>query len=245
MEQIELTVEARTLKGSGPSCRMRKKGIIPAVIYGEGDKSQVVQLERKDFDRILRHHESTSAIYHLQVMEGGKKKNEYMALLKDTQYNPVSDMVQHLDFMHISMDKEIAIKVPIILKGTAVGLKKEGATLEHMIREIEVICLPKNIPSHIDVDVTLVDTHVSIHVRDLTLPEGVRTKMDPGASIVALVFADREVEAAAADGEAKPELEVIKEKPKDAAAAGAAPVAGAKPAAGAKAAPAAKPEAKK
>ena len=85
MEQIELTVEARTLKGSGPACRMRKQGIIPAVIYGEGDKSQVVQLSRNDFDRILRHHETTSAIYHLQVMAGGKLQKEYMALLKETQ----------------------------------------------------------------------------------------------------------------------------------------------------------------
>ncbi len=244
MEQIELTVEVRNLKGSSSACRMRKQGIIPAVIYGEGDKSQVVQLSRNDFERILRHHETTSAIYHLQVMEGGKKQKEYMALLKETQYNPVTDVVQHLDFMHISMDKEIAIKVPILLKGMAVGLKKEGSTLEHLIREIEIICLPKNIPSHIDVDVTLVDTHVSIHVRDLVLGAGIRTKMDPGASIVALVFADREVEAVAADGAAKPELEVTKEKPKDAAAA--APAAGAKAApAGAKAAPAAKPEAKK
>ncbi len=244
MEQIELTLETRNVTGSGRMSRMRKQGVIPAVIYGEGDKPVNVQLARKDFERVLRHHETTSAIYHLSIMEGGKKQKDVTALLKETQHNPVSDMVAHLDFMRISMDKEIAIKVPVILKGEAIGLKKEGSTLEHMLRELEVICLPKNIPAHLEVDITNVDTHVSIHVSDLHLPQGVRTKMDPGATIVALVFSNREVEAAAtADAAAKPELEVIKEKPKD-AAAGAAP-AGAKPASGAKAAPAAKPEAKK
>jgi large subunit ribosomal protein L25 len=238
MEQIELTVEARNVKGSGPSCRLRKKGIVPAVIYGEGGAAQSVQLARKDFERIVRHYETSSAIYHLQVMDAGKKQGDLMAMLKDTQHDPVSDMVAHLDFLRISMDKEISIKIPIILKGTAIGLKKEGATLEHMIRELEVICLPKDIPTHLDVDVTNVDTHVSIHVKDLALPQGVRTKMDMGATVVTLVFATREVEAAAATdaAAAAPELEVIKEKPKDAEAA---------PAAGAKAAPAAKPEAKK
>ena len=243
MEQIELTVEARTIKGSGAVSRMRRNGVIPAIIYGEGKTPQTVQLAEKDFDRIVRQHEASSAIYHIQVLEAGKKQNDLTALLKDTQYDPVSDRVAHLDFMHISMDKEIAIKVPVVLKGTAVGLKKEGSTLEHMIRELEIICLPKDIPSQINVDVTNVDTHTSIHVRDIALGTGVRTKMDQDATIVALVFSNREVEAAAAEGAPAPELEVTKEKPKDPAAAGAAaaPAAGAKPAA----APAAKPEAKK
>lgn len=228
MEQIELNVETRTTKGSGPVSRMRRNGIIPAVIYGEGKTPESVQLAEKDFDRVVRHHEASSAIYHIQVLEGGKKQHELTALLKDTQYDPVSDRVSHLDFMHISMDKEISIKVPLTLKGTAIGLKKEGATLEHMMRELEVICLPKDIPARIDVDVTHVDTHVSIHVRDLPLGAGVRTKMDPEATVVALVFANREVEAAA-EGAPAPELEVTKEKPKEPAEAAAPAAAAAKP----------------
>ncbi len=246
MEQIELTLQTRNIKGSGAVSRMRRQGILPAIIYGEGAQPQNVLLAEKDFAHIVRHYEASSAIYHLQVMDEGKKQGEYMALLKDTQYDPVSDRVMHLDFMRISMDKEISIKVPIILKGTAIGLKKEGATLEHLIRELEIVCLPKNIPHNIEVDVSKVDTHVSIHVKDLALAQGVRTKMDPDAAVVTMVFATREVDAAAAtDAAAAPELEVTKEKPKDPAAA--APAAGAKaaPAAGAKAAPAAKPEAKK
>jgi large subunit ribosomal protein L25 len=241
MEQIELNVEIRTIKGSGAVSRMRRNGMIPAIIYGEGTTPQTVQLAEKDFDRVVRHYEASSAIYHVQVLDAGKKQQELLALLKDTQYDPVSDRVTHLDFMHISMDKEIAIKVPVVLKGTAIGLKKEGSTLEHMIRELEIICLPKNIPARIEVDVTKVDNHTSIHVRDLALGTAVRTKMDPDATIVALVFSNREVEAAAAEGAPTAEVEVTKEKPKDAAAgATAAPAAGAKAAA-----PAAKPEAKK
>jgi len=107
MEQIELNVEIRTTKGSGAVSRMRRNGTIPAIIYGEGNTPEAVQLAEKDFDRVLRQHEASSAIYHIQVLDAGKKQHDLTALLKDTQYDPVSDRVTHLDFMHISMDKEI------------------------------------------------------------------------------------------------------------------------------------------
>jgi large subunit ribosomal protein L25 len=243
MKQIELSVQIRNGQGSQKAKILREKGILPAIVYGEDQKPSSVQVLKRDFDRVLRQTAGETGIYHLQVMAGDKKESELLALLKDTQYDPVSDQVTHLDFLRISMDKEISIKVPIVLKGTAIGLKKPGATLEFMLRELEVQCLPKNIPQHIEIDVTNLDTHQSVHVGDVKLADSVKTKMDPGAAIVAVVFSTREAEptAAGAEADAKTEPEVTKEKPKD-AAAGAAPAAGAKaaPAAGAKAAPAAK-----
>lgn len=234
MKQIELCVQTRNETGSQKAKQLRFNGIIPAVVYGEDQKPSSVQVLKRDFDRVMRQTAGEAGIYHLQVMAGDKKEGELIALLKATQYNPVSDQVTHLDFLRISMNKEISIKVLIVLKGTAIGLKKPGATLEHMLRELEVQCLPKDIPQNIEIDVTTLDTHQSIHVGDVKLGEGVKTKMDPGAAIVAVVFSTREAEPTAEDAvDAKVEPEVTKEKPKDAAA-------GAAPATGAKAAPAAK-----
>ncbi len=231
MKQIELSVQTRTQTGSARANRLREKGIIPAVVYGEGKKATIVQVLKRDFERILRQTAGESGIYHLQVMTGEKKEAELMALLKDTQYDPVSDKVVHLDFLHISMDKEISTKVPVILKGTAVGLKKPGATLEHMLRELEVVCLPKDIPQCIEINVDSLDVHQSVHVADLHLAEGVRAKADGAIAIVSIVYSSREAEPAVAGADdVKKEPEVLKEKPKDASA----PAAGAKAAGGKK-----------
>jgi large subunit ribosomal protein L25 len=237
MEQIKLELQVRESKGSQKMKLLRKADIIPAVVYGGGETGANVQVPRNVFERILRQHAGESVLFNVQLMQGGKAVADFPAVIKDQQYDPVSDRVVHLDFLRISLDKELAIKVPVVLKGAAVGLKKPGATLEHLLRELEVVCLPKDIPSHIEIDITDLDIHHSIHVNDLKLAEGVRTKVDPEAVIVTMVYATRELETPKAEeGAAAPELEVIKEKPKDAAAAsGAAPAAGgAKPAAEAK-----------
>lgn len=236
MEQIQLEIQKREKIGSSGVKVIRDKGFIPGVIYGGDKKPLAIQIARKDFDRVMRQHEGESVLFSVQVTEGGKKIEEITALLKDLQHHPVKDIVDHLDFLRVSMDKEITVRAPIVIKGEAIGLKKPGATLEIGMREIEVICLPKDIPNHIAIDVTSLDTHHAIHVSDLALPAGVKTKVDPGAVVVAVVFtAQEEAAPAAAEGEAaaKAEPEVIKEKPKDdkAPAAGAA---AAKPEAGAK-----------
>ncbi len=236
MEQIKFDVQVRSQLGSQKMKDLRKQGLIPAVVYG-GDVQPInVQVARTNFERIMRSHEGESVIFHIHVKDGDKDVVDFPALMKDLQRDPVSDVVTHLDLQRISLDKEIAIRIPIIAKGEAVGLKKPGATLEHLMRELEVICLPKNIPNNIEVDVSKLDIHDSVHLSDIKLPEGVRTKVDPSAVIVAVVFATRELEAQPAEA-APAELEVIKEKPKEekAAEGGAAAGAGAaKPAAGAK-----------
>ena len=238
MEQIKLELQCRKEAGSGEVKVLRRAGYIPGVVYGGVNKPVSIKLMRKDFDRIMRHHQGESILFQIDILDNGKKVEECIALTKETYFNPVSDFIDHIDFQRISMDKEISFRVAILVKGEAIGLKKPGATLEHGLRELEVICLPKDIPQHIEIDVTHLDTHHAIHVSDLALPKGVRTKMDPGAVVVAVVFSSREeVPAAGAEAES-PTLEVIKEKPKDAAADA---VAGAKPAASGAAKPAAAP----
>ncbi len=235
MEQIKLELQVRKQTGSGAVSRLRLKGAIPGIVYGGEDAPLPVQVRQADFERIMRAHAGESILFAVSLVDDGKKLKDFIALVKDTQYNPVSDFTDHLDFQRVSMDKEIAIRVPITLKGEAVGMKKPGATLEHLLREIEVICLPKDLPNHIEVDVTNLDALDSVHVSELKLGVGVRTKADPGTVVVAVVFAMREdTPLAAAEGEAAAatEPEVLKEKPKDEKAAEGA--AAAKPAAGAK-----------
>ena len=242
MEQIKLELQVRKQTGSGAVNRLRIAGAIPGIVYGGEEAALPVQVRKSDFERVMREHAGESILFAVSLVEEGKKLKDFIALVKATQYNPVSDFTDHLDFQRVSMDKEIAIRVPVTLKGEAIGLKKPGATLEHLLREIEVICLPKDIPSHIEVDVTNLDTLDAVHVSELKLGPGVRTKADPTTVVVAVVFAMREdTPIAAAEGEeAKVEPEVLKEKPKEEKAADGA--AAAKPAAGAKPAVGAKPE---
>lgn len=233
MEQIKLELQVRKQTGSGAVNRLRGQGAIPGVVYGGDETPLPVQVRKADFERIMREHAGESILFAVSLLEGEKKVKDFIALVKDTQYNPVSDLADHLDFQRVSMDKEIAIRVPVTLKGEAVGLKKPGATLEHLLREIEVICLPKDIPSHIEVDVSGLDALDAVHVSELKLGAGVRTKADPTTVVVAVGFAMREdAPLAAAEGEAaKAEPEVLKEKPKEEKAAEGA--AAAKPDAGA------------
>ena len=235
MEQIKLELQVRKQTGSGAVNRLRLQGAIPGVVYGGDEGALPVQVRKSDFERIMREHAGESILFSVSLVEEGKKLKDFIALVKDTQYNPVSDFTDHLDFQRVSMDQEIAIRVPIILKGEAIGLKKTGATLEHLVREIEVICLPKDIPSHIEVDVTNMDALDSVHVSELKLGAGVRTKADPTTVVVSISFAMREdAPLTAAEGEAAAtEPEVLKEKPKEEKAGEAAPAAGAKPEAGA------------
>jgi large subunit ribosomal protein L25 len=217
MEQISLDVQLRKELGSSRVRRLRRANI-PAVVYGGGSKPTVIQADRKAYDRIHRQHMGESLIYHLNVVDEGKKVADFPAIIKDIQRHPVTEEVIHLDFSRISLDKEIEIKIKIITRGEAIGVKRDGGTIDHLLRELDVICLPTNIPHHIEVDISNLGIHDSIHVKDLALPKGVRTKHDPESVAITVAGSMREEaavpvaeEAASAAGEP----EVLKEKKKE------------------------------
>ncbi len=133
----------------------------------------------------------------------------------------------HVDFNRISLDKEIEINVKVLIKGEAIGVKRDGGTLDHTMWELDIVCLPTNIPHHVEVDISNLGIHDAIHVKDIVLPAGVRTKHDPESVVVTVVGSMRE-EAGAAEGEVAAganEVEVLKEKKKE---EGDAPAAGKK-----------------
>jgi large subunit ribosomal protein L25 len=228
MEQINFDVQIRTKTGSARARQVRRSNLIPGIIYGGNSKPTTIQADRKAYDRIYRQHAGESLIYHLNLVDDGKKVSDFPAVIKDIQLHPVTDEVIHIDFNRISLDKEIEIKVKIITKGDAVGVKRDGGTLEHLMWELDIVCLPTNIPHHLEADVTNLGVHDSIYVKDLVLPAGVRTKHDQESVVVTVAGSMREELAApVVEGEAAAaglEPEVLKEKKKE---EGAEPAAGA------------------
>jgi len=219
MEQINLDVQLRKNSGSAHSKKIRRANLIPAVIYGGDAKPTNIQADRKVYDRIYRQHAGESLIFHLNVLDEGQKVADFPAIVKAVQMHPVSEEIIHLDFSRISLDKEIEIKVKIVTKGEAIGVKRDNGTLDHLLWELDIVCLPTNIPHHIEVDITNLGIHDAIHVKELNLPAGVRTKHDPESVVVMVAGSMREEAATPIDAEAAAataaEPEVLKEKKKE------------------------------
>ena len=234
MEQVNFDVQVRRSTGSAKARQVRRTNLIPGIVYGGKEKPTIIQADRKAYDRIYRQHVGESLIYHLNVMDDGKKVSYFPAIIKDIQLHPVTDEIIHIDFNRISLDQEIEIKVKILPKGEAVGVKRDGGTLEHLMWELEVICLPTNIPHHLEADVTNLGVHDSVFVKDLVLPAGVRTKQDPESVVITVAGSMRE-EVAVPAGEAEAaagagaEPEVLKEKKKEEGAEAAAGASAKKP----------------
>lgn len=215
---LDLSVSKRERTGTGAMGRLRKQGSIPAILYGRTHASTTLQVDGKTFTKIVEHSASDNILVTLKI-EGEAK--EQLALVQEVQHDHLKGGILHIDFHAIAADEEIHAEVPVELVGEPAGIK-QGGVLEYIHHNLEVRCLPKNLPDKLPVDVSHLNLNDAVHVRDIPLPEGVRTRMD-GDVVIAMV--------------AEPKVEAEPEPA--AAAAAAAPAAGAAaPAAGA-AAPAA------
>lgn len=183
MEQKTLVAEAREELKKGPAKRLRKRGKIPAIMYGHSGSSPITIDEhefRTAFKRV-----SENTIIQLKV-----KKKTYDVLVKDFQEDILSGKIVHIDFFEIEKGKELRTNVPVQLFGTAEGAK-EGGILEHLMHEIEVVCLPQDIPEKIEIDIAPLEIGSSIHVSDIEPPEGVRFLASP-EQVITQVTALRE-----------------------------------------------------
>ena len=200
--------------------RVRVSGKIPAVVYGAGQDSVAVSVDPKVITKILHSDSGHNTIFDLDVTGVSVVK----AMIVDWQHEPVKGALLHIDLKRIAMDKRITVSVPIQLIGVPVGVKSQGGILEHVLREVEVECLPGDIPSHLDVDVSALEINSSIHVSDLPHSGSLKFLDDDGLT-VAHVSAIREevVEPEAVDAAATPaEPEVAKKGKGDAEAVPAA-----------------------
>jgi large subunit ribosomal protein L25 len=206
--------------------RVRVSGKIPAVVYGAGKDAIAVTVDPKAITKILHSESGHNTIFDLDVTGNGTAK----VMIVDWQYEPIKSSLLHIDLKRIAMDKVMRVHVPIQLIGTAVGVRNQGGILEHVLREVEIECLPADIPSHLDVDVSNLELFGSIHVSDLPHSGSIKFLGDEGATVAHVTAIKEEVvetpDATAAAAPAEPE--VAKKGKQDAEAAPAAADAGKK-----------------
>jgi large subunit ribosomal protein L25 len=214
MAQNTLFVTKRNGVGKGAARKIRREGFIPAVLYGRAMQPISLTVNPIDLKKALSTEAGENTLLELHVKSDGEEITK-IALLRDVQYDNLTSRPMHFDFQEILMKELITVKVPVDIVGKAPGIQ-EGGILEEILREIEVECLPTSIPNVIEIDVSQLGIGDSIHIGDLTLPEGVTILHDPDETIITILSPVMEevkpaAEAAApvegAEGEAKPEAE--------------------------------------
>ena len=217
--KIEVTATSRKAQGTGASRRLRKSGRVPGIVYGEGEPT-LIEIDHNNLFHALR-----KEAFHASVLTLDLDGNKGQVLLRDFTMHPFRQQVQHIDFQRVSKDKKIHMKVPLhfINADIAPGVKENGGIVSHVMNDLNITCLPADLPEFIQVDLAHLAMGHSIHVSDLQLPKGIAVAGHGhvGDAVVATVQIPRgavEAEAAAAAAEA-------------AKVAAAAPVAEAKPAA--------------
>lgn len=214
---MEAVLEAtkRETRGKNAARRVRAEGKIPAVVYG-GKGSEAVAVDPKTLLRILHSESGLNTLIALKLDGEGDTR----VLVRDYQVDPITQKPLHVDFYRIAMDKKLLVTVPVQLKGEAKGVKQQGGILDFVHREIEVECLPGDIPEHIDIDVSELLMNQGIRVRDLPASDKWKPMSEPDMMIVHVVAPKAEVveepaAAAAAPGAAPAEPEVIKKGKKE------------------------------
>ncbi len=203
-----LKAMVREATGSGEVGRLRRQGIIPGVLYGSKNDPANLQFLRNEVETLLNHAIGENLLIKLEVKESGSST----ALIQEIQHHPVSGDILHLDLLAVSMDEEITTEVMVEPAGDAIGVKTQGGLLEQNMRQIEVSCLPSDLPEVIRADVSELAVGDSIHIGDIKLPEGVVATQDPQLSVFQ-VLAPRVETAAEDESEQQPtEPVAIKEK---------------------------------
>jgi large subunit ribosomal protein L25 len=210
LETNKLEAQARKPGTKNEARRVRRDGKIPAVVYGAGKDSLPISVDPRVVTRILNSETGHNTIFDL-ALNGENTK----AMIVDWQYEPIKGRLLHIDLKRIALDKVLRVSVPIFLKGEAAGVKQEGGILEQMLREVEIECLPADIPSHIDVDVSHLTFGKVLRVSDLPHSEKLKFLTDSNQPVAHVTSVKEEVvvtpEAAAAEAGAAPvEPEVIK-----------------------------------
>ncbi len=220
MEMRELTIKKRDGIGKGPAKRLRRSGQVPAILYG-GASPVNIAVAPKDILRLIHGREGSTQLFRVSF-EGAEDGT--MVIIRDMQFDPVSEDLIHVDLQEVAMDRAIQVSVAIHHVGESVGVRDTLGILEMVLREVRVSCLPGNIPQFLEADVTNLAIHDVLTVKDLKVPEGVRILNDPNQAVVTVAppAAEEVAAAVAAPAEAAPaEPEVLTErKPKEEAAEG-------------------------
>jgi large subunit ribosomal protein L25 len=210
LEQNILEAQPREAGTKNLARRVRKEGKIPAVVYGAGKESLPITVDPRHVQRILNSETGHNTIFDLALSGGESIK----AMIVDWQYEPIKGKLLHIDLKRIALDKVLKVNVPIILVGESAGVKLEGGIMEQMLREVEIECLPGDIPSHIDADVSHLTFGKVLRVSELPHSEKIKFITDPNQPVAHVTAVKEEVvatpDAAAAEAATPSEPEVIK-----------------------------------
>lgn len=210
MEQLILEVEKRTEIGKTKVNALRQQGFIPAVVYSEGKEAVSLKFSRGQFLKMIHQHQVENAVITLQIKDDDKKDGR-SCIIKELQHDPVKGDILHVDFNEISLNKALNVEVAVVTRGESTGVKNEGGVLEHVMWEIELECLPMDIPKHIDVDISALKVGDSIKIKDIAFPPNVKVLNDPDSIVLHVASPMKEVEPSE-EGAQSAEPEVIKEK---------------------------------
>lgn len=210
MAAASLNASVRTETGKGAARKIRQNGNIPAVIYGHSREPQSLMMNARETDRLLQRITPGATVIELNI--DGKVAR---TLIREIQRHPFKRSIVHIDFQELVAGETVTVRCPIVYVGTPEGVRLEGGILDQILHELTIEADPSNIPNHIDVDVSGVRLGKSLHVSDLTMPEGIKVLDDPGSTVCVVAASKAGVEATPAEGSAaEPEL-IRKVKPDD------------------------------
>jgi large subunit ribosomal protein L25 len=208
MENVILKAEVRKEAGKASAKSLRKQDTIPAVVYKGGKDALKLQFAIKDLEQVLHTKAGENVIVTLKISGGEGKTKDKTVVIKEVQREPIKNRILHVDFNEISLTEMLKVNVPLAARGDPVGVKADGGTLEHVLWELQVECLPADIPEKIDVDVSILKIGDAIIVKNIAAPEGVRVLNDP--ELIAMIVKPPKIEVpkeeAAAEAPAEPEL---------------------------------------
>ncbi len=207
MEALVLKAQPREVTGRRPVRRLRRTGLIPAVLYGPGIEPRNLQLRALDVERVLRHG-GTTQLVDLEI-EG--ESQPVKVLIRELQRHPVRRSLLHVDLVQVSLREKLEVEVPLVLVGESPAVAAGVGTASQVLDTVAVRCLPTDIPAQIEVDLSLLtEEHDVIRAEDLTLPERVELAEEPDAAVVILEYAapeeEEEEEVEAAEEGAEPEV---------------------------------------
>ena len=220
MASIKLKAEVREERGTRAARKLRRQGWAPAVVYGDGQESIPLKISAKELHKALHRGGGEHAILELYI-EGGNlpKPLKKTVIVKEVQHDYLKDFILHVDFTVISLKEKLVVKVPVVETGEAVGVHK-GGVLEHIMRELEIECLPADLPENIAVDVSNLDIGGSIKLADIVPPRGVKILDEPELTVFTVTpprveevaapaeeAAEEAAEAAAPEAEAEQKTE--------------------------------------
>jgi large subunit ribosomal protein L25 len=212
MERITLNVQKREEKGKGAARSLRRGMMIPAILY-RGGGSVPIKIPKKEIAQFINSTAGEQVMVNLQFAEGENK----LALIRDYQVDPTKREMLHVDFFEVSLTEKVRVRVHVTTTGESIGVKRDKGILQNLLREIDVECLPDNIPGHIKIDISGLEIGQSLHVGDLNLGEEVKILTEP-TEVLANIIAPAVEEVAPAEEVVAPEVtepEVMKKGKKE------------------------------